>query len=119
MRSKDAQVLMAVGSNWLGVNRYVFKRCLNAWTLWHSWTSVGREFQMKGVTTLKTRRVRSVWVWGTTMSSVSDDHKDRVEMQVCTRSLRYASVAVLDTLQVIRVTLYVTCCLAGSQCSDL
>jgi len=68
MRSKDAQVLMAVGSNWLGVNRYVFKRCLNAWTLWHSWTSVGREFQMKGVTTLKTRRVRSVWVWGTTIS---------------------------------------------------
>jgi len=53
------------------------------------------------------------------MSSVSDDHKDRVEMQVCTRSIRYDSVAVLDTLQVIRVTLYVTCCLAGSQCSDL
>jgi len=71
---------------------------LNVATLSHSLMLAGKELQVDGTATEKARRACSLCVRGTTSSGASDERRARVGTWVCTRSLRYARVAVAAPL---------------------
>ena len=52
--------------------------------MWNSRSAAGRAFQTDGAATLKTRRARSVLVWGTIICGATDDRSAHAGARVCT-----------------------------------
>ena len=63
--------------------------------------SAGREFHVCGAATENARRASSVCTLGTVSSGASDDHRGRAGTVVWIRSLRYAGVDDVMTLNVV------------------
>ena len=82
----------------MSLNRWVFKWSLKVRMFSHSQMSAGREFQVDEAATEKARPASSVRMRVTTSSGGSEERRAGGGAWVCTSSLRYVAVAVVQTL---------------------